>query len=159
MDSGYQIFHDRLSASARGALEDQGGDKSDWPDERQPAYCLVICPDGSTPTVQTFYTSDELADFLKNVDGDDTYVFPFLGIPLPFTEAPTRVLFLPDNTAVPINAEGRVAIAHAGDADGVVIQDDYFMGAPELILKSARDEDLALQEDPPESVEDDFADG
>ena len=157
INSGYQTFRDRLSPVAQEALVDQGDDiEPEWPDERQPAYCLVACPDGAAPTMRTFFTPEELTDALKKMDGEDIYAFPFLGIPLPFTESPARLLFLPDNTAVAINAEGRVAISNADEEDEVVLQDNCFMGPPELILKTTREADLEVQDESEEPVDDDF---
>lgn len=153
-NSDYQKFRNRLSPAARKACEDQSidDDESDWPDEREPAYCLVICPDGEVPTLQTFHTPEELAERMRHYSDSDVYAFPFIGIPLPFTEAPARVMFLPDDTAVAVNAEGSVAVAAADDSvKDVILQDDWFLGAPELHLVTARAAEKPAEEADEES--------
>jgi hypothetical protein len=150
-DSDYQTYLKSLSPDAQATLIDQVefDDDDDWPEERKPAFCMVVCLDGEVPTLETFHTAEELAERMQGLVSEDAYVFPFLGIPLPFTEAPTRVLFLPDDTAVAINAEGRAAIDAAADhAEDILLQEDYFLGPPELRVILSRTEPEKTAEEP-----------
>jgi hypothetical protein len=155
-DSDYQTYLDGLSPAAQAAIADLDDDDEydAWPEERKPAFCIVVCPDGEIPQLHTCHSAEEVAERMKALLDDDAYAFPFLGIPLPFTEAPSRVLFLPDDTAVPINAEGRAAIDAAEDhAEDIILQDDFYVGPPELKLITARTEVVEEpEEDAPEDT-------
>lgn len=125
----FDSWADDLPANIRADLKDvrlEGMDPR-WPreDDRRPHYCMMECPDGEYPTLRIFTTVDAMVDRMRThiEKEEDICLFPFFGIPLPFGKEPHRLLFLPDNRAIPLTKQAEYAPVH-----DVPIQEDGFVG-------------------------------
>lgn len=139
-DSDFQNFRADLSPATAAIINSIGEVPDGWSESVvQPRHCLIICPDGGTPVLQQVINPLSLAARLQELDGDDVYAFPFFGIPCPISKEPGRVVLLPDDTALPFDAE------HAPDLEDedVDIQEDFYLGPEELVIPMRVDEEDA----------------
>ena len=58
-------------------------------------FILVVLPDDNWPTCETFNTIDGLVDRIKELDGSNVCLFPFLGVQLGITQGTNRFLTTP----------------------------------------------------------------
>ena len=109
-----------------------------WPKDGEPAYCLVECPDGELPSLRIFASLTGLLDRMYRLDGEDVSVWPFYGIPISFSQGTPRVIFPPDRKPMTIEANPK-PVDEAEQK--VTIQDDGFLGPPEMGIESRLYED------------------
>jgi hypothetical protein len=72
------------------------------PQVDQAEWCLVVVPDGEYPTLEIFPNIGALTNRMRALEGDEANVFPFFGVPAPFTAGPNRFLELPDGQPHPV---------------------------------------------------------
>jgi len=135
--SAFRQFHDDLDPAAQQAARDEAATKSEWPQGRKPKYCLALQKDGEWLALKIFPDLDTMVARLKELEGTDTVAIPFLGIPLPLTKGPERLVMLPDNSAVRARDGKVIEEIH----DEVTLQDDWFLGPPELSIVTSRPDD------------------
>jgi hypothetical protein len=63
---------------------------------------MVVMQDGEYPTLEIFPNIDALTKRMRALEGKDVNVFPFFGIPVPFTAGPHRFLELPGGQPHPV---------------------------------------------------------
>jgi hypothetical protein len=107
------------------------GDVCDLPEAARPAFCMVECAEGQFPVLRLFSTLEGLVERMQSLEGRDVAVWPFWGVPLPFSQGPNRVLILPDDQAITIDKRQRVVDI---DEDDIILQEDGFLGLPELSI-------------------------
>ncbi|HEV3304690.1 MAG TPA: hypothetical protein VG055_33875 [Planctomycetaceae bacterium] len=88
--------------------DDQACDAEDVAEARHPVvtkpeYCMVVSPaDGTWPQLEIFPGVEAMAKRMRELEGREVIVFPFLGIPVPFTLGPSRFFQLPDGRPHPV---------------------------------------------------------
>ena len=97
--------------------------------QQQRAWCLVECHDGELPVCRLYRHLPDLCHRLRELDGQDVTAHAFWGWPLWITKGFPRQLILPDGAQEQIQ-EGLASLLTAG----VEIQEDGFLGVPELVL-------------------------
>lgn len=115
-----------------------------------PGYWVVEQEEGENPTRKNFRNNVKaLAEYLAKLKDKDVFVHIFYGVPLHFTKEPNRTLLLLDNTAVQFQPIVRML---KGLTDAVEVQEDGFMGPPELQmlvpLTKKTDDDTRSNSDP-----------
>lgn len=127
------------SVSTRGDGDDLPPAALSWvarrpPVRHEPRYACVESDNGEFAKLRVFRSADALARYLAAAEGRDTVVWCFYGVPLRFTQGPTRYLFLPDGrTALTIpSSPDQPAIPVPADSVTTPIQDDGFLGPPYL---------------------------
>lgn len=135
----YRAFRNTLSAHASGQLEEMAVVPADEeviePDEKLVRYCLVECPDGDWSMVRMFKQPEGLARRIGQLEGEDMVVWAMYGIPLRITKGPQRYLMLPDGQTaltIPVIEGGPVKQVDADLLDSLELQDDGYIGPPEL---------------------------
>jgi hypothetical protein len=92
---------------------------------------LVESPNGDWAVLRTFKTVEGLARRVGQLNGDDTVVWAFYGVPLALSRGPQRFLLLPGGeraVKIPL-ADGLPAeVVPASAAVGARPQDDGFLG-------------------------------
>ena len=68
----------------------------------KPEFCLIVAPDGEWPLLEIYPDLGSLTKRLRGLEGAYMSVFPFFGIPVPFTRGPNRFLQLPDGRPHPV---------------------------------------------------------
>jgi len=131
----FTSFADSLSADARAAVmlanSDELPSSVEPPPERGMRYGVVECFSGEFPVLKMFKTAERMATYLKTLEGRDVVVWCFYGQNLPITVGPRRYVLMGDKTvSVPIGDESPTVVDT--DSVQVEIQDDGFMGPPEL---------------------------
>ena len=135
----YHAFRKTLTGLATGQLDDIAGpdeaDEAVEPNEKLARYCLIECPDGDWSMVRMFKTPDGLARRIGQLEGEDMVVWAMFGIPLRITKGPQRYLLLPDGMTaltIPVVVGGPVKEVEADLLDQLELQDDGYLGPPEL---------------------------
>jgi hypothetical protein len=109
-----------------------GGEAVPGPDAVH--YGLVECPDGQPPVVKLFPSVRRLAGHLAALEGQDVYVALFVGRPLSLTRAPGRWLVFPDGSGLRLpRGPSDVPEMEPELPEGLELQDDGFLGPPELL--------------------------
>lgn len=104
-------------------------------------FCLVECPDGEFPVLRVFRTAEALARRLQQLEGGDVTAWAFYGIPLPITQGPQRYVLLPDRQtgmSIPVRAGEAIQQVDLALLDEVVVQEDGFLGPPELAAATSK---------------------
>jgi hypothetical protein len=134
----YASFRDSLTGKAQEWL-DAGVDTEPKPDEEVDTsvarWGLVEAPDGEWATMRLFKTPEGLAKRIASLEGQDVVVAAFFGLPLQVTRGTQRYLILPGGqqaVMIPIYAGGPCKLVPANVLDSLEIQDDGFLGPPEL---------------------------
>jgi len=69
----------------------------------KPEYCLVISPaNGEWPLQEIFPDVDSMARRIRELEGQEMNLFPYFGIPVPYTRGPWRFLQLPNGQLHPV---------------------------------------------------------
>lgn len=100
-----------------------------------PRYAVVECPDGEWAQLRTFKNYEGLARRLQQLEGTDTVVWCFYGVPLSITKGPQRYLELPGGTQkvlIPMFAGGPCRLVDADLLGKLAVQEDGYIGPPEL---------------------------
>lgn len=106
------------------------------PDVNAARYCIIEGPDGEFPHLHGYSTPKACAERLRELEGKDTVVHVVYGIPLRITVGPQRYLLLPDGQQaiqVPMIPNGPAKLLDASLIEDMEIQEDGFLGPPELI--------------------------
>ena len=123
-------------------------------------FGLVESPDGEWLTTRLFTTAEALAKRLGQLEGTDTVVQGFVGLPLHITKGPQRYLLIPGAEKaimIPMYEGGPCRHVSADVLDGLELQDDGFLGPKELIDTMVV-EKLTCKNTPDEDDEDDEED-
>lgn len=138
----YQTWRNQLPGSARERVDqlvETGSDELQPIDPFEMSYCAVVCPDGEFPRCLEFASREVMARQLAVYLGQDVAVIPFLGTPLPITVGPQRYVLLPDDRAISIPlAPGHRVVEAEASLLGQEIQEDWFLGRPELAITSLK---------------------
>ena len=117
-------------------------DTSEEPEySSNPVWCLCEFPEGEFPKVRLFRSPDNLARYMRRLEGQEVAVWAFYGVPLSFT-APDpkfnrRYLCLPGNQEAilipssPTESIQRVDISIL-ELLGLDVQEDGWLGDPRL---------------------------
>ena len=134
----YHKFRMSLSLEAREWL-DNNVDTTLKPDEEIDTsvarFGIVEGPDGDWPMMRLYKTPEALARRVGQLEGEDMVLWCFFGLPIQITRGPQRFLLLPGGTqavTIPLIEGGPCKVVPADLLDGVEIQDDGFIGPPEL---------------------------
>lgn len=134
----YFRFRMRLSPDAREAL-DGNVDTTQTPDEDVDAsvarYAIVESPDGEWAMARLYKTPEALAKRVGQLDGSDTVVWCFFGLPIQLTRGPQRYLILPGGNqaiAVPLVPGAPCKLVPADLLESLEIQEDGYLGPKEL---------------------------
>lgn len=123
----------RLDGGATVEEAEAGG-----PDAVEPRYGLCESEDGQLPVLRMFSTPEALARRLAELEGRDVVAWAFFGRPLAFTRGPIRHVELPDGSAIKVPfPPGAVPERVEALPAGAEVQDDGFLGPPELSLGTA----------------------
>lgn len=119
-------------------------------------FALVETTDGEWSKLRVFKTAEGLARRIGALEGTDTVVVPFFGLPLKITRGPQRYLTLPNGQAVqiPLYDGAPARVIPADLMPEVPIQEDGFIGPIELSEGQAPVEKAAYIS-PADEVEDD----
>jgi hypothetical protein len=69
---------------------------------------------------------------MRELEGKEVMVFPFYGIPLPFTKGPARFLQLPDGRLYPVFDCAKIATFAPNPGVALPIDTAYFLGPDSL---------------------------
>ena len=142
----FDELRQHLSPAARQTLDGNlPEDESELPEGRGLGFCMIECEEGEFPALRIFRTLNGLVERIRSQDGKDIVVWPFLGIPLPFSKGPNRVLLLPSDKAITISETQTHVELREEDLE---IQEDGFLGPPELSIAAPSyiNEDEAREE-------------
>jgi len=100
-------------------------------DYAEPRYALVEAPAEEYPKLRIFPTLEGLVEYMGTLEGQDTVVWPFFGVPMRFTQSPQRYLVLPNGLAVtiPMYEDQPLEYVELTEAD---YQTDAFLGDPDM---------------------------
>lgn len=135
--SAFHQFKDTLDPTSQQATKEEADKRTDWPQGRKPRHCLIVQKEGEWPALKIFPDLATMLLRLKEMEGKDIVAISILGIPLPFTKAPDRLVMLPDNSAAQIRNGHIIDEIH----DEVTLQDDWFLGPVELSIATSRPDD------------------
>jgi hypothetical protein len=95
-------------------------------------WCMVVAQDGEYPTLEIFPDIDALTKRMRALEGKDANVFPFFGVPVPFTTGPNRFLELPDGQPHPVFDISRYGKFVADPQATLVLDPSYHLAADDL---------------------------
>lgn len=99
-------------------------------------FCIIESPDGDFARLHGYTTPQQAATRLGELEGQDIVVHVVYGIPLRLTIGPQRFLTLPDGQQaimIPTYPGGPTKVVDANLVEDMEIQDDGFLGPPELV--------------------------
>lgn len=138
---------DELVPAAQDAVPD--------PDVTAACFGMVEAENGEWAKMRLFRDAEGLAFRLAEQEGKDIVVWCFYGIPLKLSRGPQRYLMLPDGQSavkIPMGCVGSVEFVDGSFLDGFEMQDDGFIGPPQLAEGSLPDMPPA----PPQAAPGDF---
>jgi hypothetical protein len=144
----FELFRNALSPSSREKLDERAvGEPTDNEevDATVARYCIVEGPDGGWPMARLFKTPQAMAKRVCELEGTDTVVWMFFGLPIYLTKGPQRYLLLPGGekaVMVPLIQGGSCKIVAADLIEDMEIQDDGFVGPPALANTKVMETDL-----------------
>jgi hypothetical protein len=98
----------------------------------KPEFCLVVSPEADWPTLEIFPDIASLARRMRSLDGSESSVFPFFGIPVPFTAGPDRILQLPGGQPYPVFDFARYGQFVPNPNTTLPVDDTYLLARHEL---------------------------
>lgn len=129
------------------------------PSPRPPAW-ILDCTEGDDgwPQRKVFDSFEKLADWVRRREGTDTVVYGSVGWPLIITRGPDRLIIAQDRSAYRLTHAGLEFIPEIPPDLEIDVQEDGFLGPPELL--GGVDHFEADAETPPaeEADADDFDD-
>lgn len=137
-EAAYAALLASLSPVARQALGESAQARPPAPEQEYDAtlarYGLVECPDGEWGAMRIFKRVEGLASRVGQLEGEDVVVWAFFGLPVRLTKGPQRYLLLPNGKAVMVPAYegGPTKVVDADLLDTLEIQEDGYLGPPEL---------------------------
>lgn len=108
---------------------------------------IIECPSGEWAQMRLFKSAESLARRITQLEGSDTIVWCFFGLPMSLTKGPQRYLQLPGGTQmiqVPIFEGGPCKIVDADLLGSIEIEESGFIGPKELA-------EAVMPEDDPEA--------
>ena len=99
-------------------------------------FYLVVVPDGEAPTVEEYTDVAELAERVRELDGEPVSVFAFLGTRFHFSRGPYRYLLTPF---------GNMPLFDLPRAEELGVIEDGYLGEEQ--------EELAVPQLPPEETQ------
>jgi hypothetical protein len=94
--------------------------------------CMVVVPDGDFPTLEIFPNIDALTNRMRALEGQEVSVFPFFGVPVPFTAGPNRFLQLSDGQPHPVFDFSRFGKFVADPQAMLPVDPSYSLAADDL---------------------------
>jgi hypothetical protein len=136
-EDAYREFAATLTDQARVALDaaaSAGAPVVEDVDMSVARFGLVEAPDGEWASIKLFKTAEGLARRVGMLEGEDMVVWGFVGFPLQLTRGPQRYLLLPGDEAVmvPMYEGGPVKRVPADLVESLPVQEDGYIGPPEL---------------------------
>lgn len=117
-------------------------DKVPDPDVNAACFGMVEAENGEWAKMRLFPDVEALAMRLALQEGQDVVVWCFYGIPLKLSRGPQRYLMLPDGqnaVKIPMGAVGPVEFVDGSFLDSFEMQEDGFIGPPQLAEGSMPD--------------------
>lgn len=131
----FQHAVEALSPLARQAVDAAASvPPSAWPGGRKPLWLMVEAEEGEWANIKVFRTEDALLRRLRALEGKDVQAFAVYGIPIPFSRAPHRIVFLPDGQARQLGVQ--ITAVEVMETQ-VTLQEDGFLGPPELAVSGS----------------------
>jgi hypothetical protein len=103
----------------------------------KPEFCLVVVPSDDLPTLEIFADVASLTRRVRSLEGQESHVFPFFGVPLPFTAGSDRFLRLPDGQPYPIFDFSGYGQFVADSQSTFPADSSYFLGDDKLTDRSS----------------------
>jgi len=131
----------------------------------EPRWCLCEQPDGEFPKVRMFQELEDMARYMGRLEGDETAIWAFYGIPMRFTapigDDKIRYLFLPGEEMAVSIPKSNQELMRTLDADDVLAaepdwQEDGWIGDP--ALSEAVSESYYKKDKTPAEEDDEFDD-
>ena len=120
----------KLSPRARAAqAECSDLTPADLPTDSVDYFMLVELPNGELPAVRQFSTADGLAERMQSLIGSDVFLIPLYGKYLPYS---LQYLFVNDGDALLLSTVGKPKRVEVY-LDEVELQEDNYVGPPEMI--------------------------
>ena len=133
--SAYRSFLERVPADVRTqAMMLAGKEPIPTPTLEAPGVCLCEFPDGDWPKMLLFKDLAGLLGRLKNLEGDEYTVWPFIGVPMRFSKPDAhghRYLFLPGEEEA-LRFDDPTTKVPVKLLDHVEFQEDCWLGHPSL---------------------------
>lgn len=133
----FQRFLAKLSPTARAAY----GGKAPEPkptagvEEASPRWGIVEATDGEWAKMRLFKTADALARRVQELEGTDTVVWCFYGLPMPVSKGPQRYLTMPGGKQlmqVPLYEGGPCKLVDADLLPNLEAEEAGYVGPREL---------------------------
>jgi hypothetical protein len=102
------------------------------PKVTKPEWCLLVFPEAQYPTLVIYPSLEAMAARLRTLVGRNMAVFPFYGIPVPFTQGPYRFLCLPNGQLHPLCDLSAYGTFIANPLKQPPIDCTYYLGAEDL---------------------------
>lgn len=135
-NDAYKSFCNLLSDNAKNVLEiEKELIIEDGIDVSVASFGIVECPDGEWGVVKLYKTFEGLARRVGQLEGSDTIIWSFFGIPIQLTKGPRRYLTILGSESaisVPLVAGDSCKVVPVASIKHIEIQDDGFLGPPEL---------------------------
>lgn len=132
----YDLFVSSMPASVREVMRRPSTVAPETEVEAAVArYGVVESTDGEWAKMRVFKTSEGLARRLQQLEGSDTIVWLFFGLPLGLTKGPQRYIMLPGGTQaiqVPLYEGGPCKVVDAELVASLATEDNGYLGPPEL---------------------------
>ncbi len=133
----YDRFLGALTSSAQAAMRAQVREAEPSVEIAETAirFGIVECPDGGWGQMRMFKNAEGLARRLQQLEGTDTIVWCFYGIPLPLTKGPQRYLSMPNGVQmieVPMYEGKPVKLVNIDTLGNIEFEEQGFVGPPEL---------------------------
>lgn len=132
-----RLYHG-LSPAAKEKLAVSDDEIQDWTAGRKPQHFTIECADGEHPLTRIFRNEEAQLSRARDLEGKDVNVILVYGIIKPISKAipgEARIVFLPNNTARRLDS--KLTLINELETT-VEIQEDGFLGPPELIVVSQR---------------------
>lgn len=133
----YSVFRNCLSLEAKEALDKCNAELSieNEIDTSTAKFGIVECPDGEWGMMRLYKTVEGLAKRVGQLENTDIVIWCFFGLPIQLTMGLPRYLLLPGGekaVQIPLVPEAPCKIVSVDSLKNIEIQDDGFIGPPEL---------------------------
>lgn len=141
----FASYRDSLSSDTLRQLDElvpAAQDTVPDPDANAACFGMVEAENGEWAKMRLFRDVEALAHRLAEQEGKDIVVWCFYGIPLKLSRGPQRYLMLPDGrnaVKIPMGCVGPVEFVDGGFLDSFEMQEDGFIGPPQLAEGSLPD--------------------
>ena len=101
-------------------------------------FGIVECADGEWSVLRLYKSSDALAHRIGQLDGSDTVVWCFFGVPIQITQGTPRYLLLEGSeNAICVQKTGKCSRVPVSQLEPIAIQHDGFLGPDDLVREQA----------------------